>query len=134
MYTALYNSLYCNLYKQEDTAYMMYKLELLHYLIFQKTSGSFSASIVAPNTSTEDLLEVPQQNAEAAVGDDLPSLVMQRSPTTPIKGLCSTMRRQIISRAFYGWLGHCRHARTIRNHLQGNESFTSFSCKDHHYS
>jgi len=37
--------------------------------------------------------------------------------SSSLRMLCDSMRRQIISRAFYGWLAHCRHIAGVRTYL-----------------
>lgn len=47
-----------------------------------------------------------------------------------VKQLCETMKSQILSRAFYGWLSHCRHLKTVRTHLSGLVNVQVISIND----
>ncbi|XP_008179493.1 small G protein signaling modulator 2 isoform X1 [Acyrthosiphon pisum] len=81
--------------------------------MLNRVRGHLESSSTNSSTSTSSSLDpvaspllINIQNTSKDTGDSL-------------QILCETMKKQIISRAFYGWLAYCRHLTTVRTHLSG---------------
>lgn len=57
-------------------------------------------------------IEAKLNDLKKSTSDDLLAL-----RTQSIQTLCESMRKQIVARAFYGWLVYCRRTKIIRQHL-----------------
>ena len=88
---------------ESTSRYIFQMVELIHSYDF---AIGRSASVEASEKSETE-------------NDHILSVEIVTKPVEPISTMCSSMRRQIICRAFYGWLAHCRHMKIVRKHLGG---------------
>lgn len=70
---------------------------------------------IVDDSESSDLIRIEAKlnHLKQSTSDD----VLQALRTQSIETLCKSMRKQIVARAFYGWLVHCRKAKIIKTHL-----------------
>ncbi|PAA47866.1 hypothetical protein BOX15_Mlig025920g1 [Macrostomum lignano] len=86
--------------------------DLVFRIVYRNSRFSFESTESSASTDSAFLW---QDSKQQQMPQTPQSQQLQRRMS--IRRLCDSMRRQILSRAFYGWLAHVRHARTVKRHL-----------------
>nr|XP_045595808.1 small G protein signaling modulator 1-like [Procambarus clarkii] len=80
--------------------------------------GDSMSEVMPPPPTPNPSMDIPLPPAEQG-SEGGTRMTTNEKNSDSLELLCATMKHQIISRAFYGWLAHCRHLRTVRTHLAG---------------
>ena len=96
-----------------------------------QTESSKQPPLWKPKGFRQKLISTSSNSSTASsksLNDDFNSLSgSTTASSSSIQTVCETMKHQIISRAFYGWLAYTRHLNTVRTHLSAlvNAEITS---------
>ena len=114
-----------NIYFKPSILNILHPSFILYQYINLWTCFVQKSSACSSNSDGQNNDDLEEEDGDFNGGKSLTEKFVLRSPSVPIKGLCHTMKKQIMHRAFYGWLSYCRHVNTVRKHLNGLDFYPS---------